>query len=153
MRPWAIGLSLLLRSSAGDTLGRTLARLRLSRSDEDAVRDGVDALRRLPRSLAGGRRMPASRIHRACSAHGSEALLAVAAATASPPVRRAVLRHLDSLREVRAELSGTDLLREGIAPGPAVARGLRAALEARLDGRARSRRAELRVALTAARRS
>ena len=152
VRRWSIALSLLLRSSSGDTFERTLGRLRLSRSDEDAVRDGVDALRRLPRALAGGRRR-ASRIHRACSVHGTEALLAVATASASAAVRRAILRYLDGLREVRTELDGTDLLREGIVAGPAVARGLRAALTARLDGRVRSRRAELRVALAAARRS
>jgi tRNA nucleotidyltransferase (CCA-adding enzyme) len=153
LQPWAIGMPLVLRSSGPETLGRILGRLRLSRADEDAVRDGVEALRRVPRSLAGGGRLRPSRIHRACSGHRTEALLAVAATTASSRVRRAVLRHLDRLREVRAELSGTDLLREGIAPGPAVARGLRAALEARLDGRVRSRDAELRVALAAARRS
>ncbi len=59
-------------------------------------------------------------------------------------------RYLETLRHVRPEISGSDLLQAGIPPGPALARGLRAALEARLDGRARGRAAQLRVALRAA---
>jgi hypothetical protein len=56
-----------------------------------------------------------------------------------------------SLRHVTLEIGGADLVEAGIAPGPAVGRGLRAALAARLDGRARGREAELAWALQEAR--
>jgi tRNA nucleotidyltransferase (CCA-adding enzyme) len=54
-------------------------------------------------------------------------------------------------REVRLEITGEDLLAEGVEEGPAVGRGLAAALEAKLDGEVAGRDAELRAALAAAR--
>jgi tRNA nucleotidyltransferase (CCA-adding enzyme) len=54
-------------------------------------------------------------------------------------------------RHVSLEIDGADLLAAGIPEGPAVGRGLAAALAARLDGEAATRDDELRVALDAAR--
>jgi tRNA nucleotidyltransferase (CCA-adding enzyme) len=58
---------------------------------------------------------------------------------------------LERLRHVQLEIDGHDLLGAGVAEGPALGRGLRAALSAKLDGRAESRDEELAVALEAAR--
>lgn len=57
---------------------------------------------------------------------------------------------INRLRHVRLGIDGSDLLAAGVPEGPAIGRGLRAALEARLDGRAESREAELEVAEQAA---
>jgi tRNA nucleotidyltransferase (CCA-adding enzyme) len=54
-------------------------------------------------------------------------------------------------REVRASISGEDLLAAGVPEGPAVGRGLEAALRAKLDGEAEGRERELEIALEAAR--
>jgi tRNA nucleotidyltransferase (CCA-adding enzyme) len=54
------------------------------------------------------------------------------------------------LRHVDLEISGYDLIDAGVPEGPAVGRGLNAALAAKLDGRVRDRDGELRVALEAA---
>jgi tRNA nucleotidyltransferase (CCA-adding enzyme) len=53
-------------------------------------------------------------------------------------------------RHVRLEITGDDLLAAGIPQGPAIGRGLAAALRARLDGEAAGREQELRIALDAA---
>ena len=53
-------------------------------------------------------------------------------------------------RRVTLEIDGEDLLEAGVAQGPAVGRGLEAALAARLDGEISTREEELRVALAAA---
>ena len=58
---------------------------------------------------------------------------------------------LESLRHVRLEIDGHDLLDAGVPAGPAIGRGLRAALAAKLDGRASDRDAELAAALGAVR--
>lgn len=58
---------------------------------------------------------------------------------------------LECLRHVELEIDGRDLLAAGVPEGPAVGRGLRAALGAKLDGQADTREAELAVALEAAR--
>ncbi len=53
-------------------------------------------------------------------------------------------------RDVRLEIRGSDLLDAGVQEGPAVGRGLAAALRSKLDGRASGREDELAVALRAA---
>ncbi len=58
---------------------------------------------------------------------------------------------LDRLRHVHLEIDGQDLLAAGVPQGPLVGRALRAALDAKLDGRASGRDAELSVALGAVR--
>jgi tRNA nucleotidyltransferase (CCA-adding enzyme) len=151
--PWASSLSMLLRSAGVELLERTLARLQPSRRAREAVRDGVDALRRLPRSLSRSRPLRRSEIYTACHGRSTEALLSVLAGTSSLRIRRALLIYLSQLRAVGLDITGRDLLRAGIRPGPAVARALHAALLARLDGRARSRDGQLRAALAAAGRS
>jgi tRNA nucleotidyltransferase (CCA-adding enzyme) len=58
---------------------------------------------------------------------------------------------LDCLRHVTLEIDGRDLLASGVPEGPALGRGLQAALSAKLDGQAQTRESELEVALQAAR--
>ena len=53
-------------------------------------------------------------------------------------------------RNVRLEITGADLMAAGVPEGPAVGRGLAAALAAKLDGEVGDRDDELRVALAAA---
>jgi tRNA nucleotidyltransferase (CCA-adding enzyme) len=60
-------------------------------------------------------------------------------------------RYLADWRDVRLEIDGDDLMAAGIPEGPAVGRGLAAAMRARLDGEASGADEELRVALEAAR--
>jgi tRNA nucleotidyltransferase (CCA-adding enzyme) len=57
---------------------------------------------------------------------------------------------LARLRFVTLEIDGDDLLAAGVGSGPPVGAGLRAALAAKLDGRAQGRDAELAEALKAA---
>jgi tRNA nucleotidyltransferase (CCA-adding enzyme) len=54
-------------------------------------------------------------------------------------------------RHVELEIDGGDLIEAGVEQGPALGRGLRAALDAKLDGDASGREQELAVALRAAR--
>ncbi len=57
---------------------------------------------------------------------------------------------LEHLRHVRLAIDGRDLLAAGVPEGPAIGRGLRAALAAKLDRRAIGRDQELAEALNAA---
>jgi len=58
--------------------------------------------------------------------------------------------YVERLRHVRLEITGSDLLAAGVPEGPAIGRGLEAALRAKLDGEAAGREAELGLALAAA---
>jgi tRNA nucleotidyltransferase (CCA-adding enzyme) len=60
-------------------------------------------------------------------------------------------RYVDEWRGVRLEISGDDLIAAGIPQGPAIGRGLAAAMRAKLDGGATARSDELGIALDAAR--
>jgi tRNA nucleotidyltransferase (CCA-adding enzyme) len=58
--------------------------------------------------------------------------------------------YVERWRHVRLEVSGDDLLAADVPEGPAIGRGLEAALAAKLDGEVHGREEELRVALEAA---
>jgi tRNA nucleotidyltransferase (CCA-adding enzyme) len=60
-------------------------------------------------------------------------------------------RYAEEWRQVSLEITGDDLLAQGIPEGPAVGRGLEAALSGKLDGELSGREEELRIALAAAR--
>jgi tRNA nucleotidyltransferase (CCA-adding enzyme) len=60
-------------------------------------------------------------------------------------------RYLTEWRGMALEIDGEDLIAAGIAEGPAVGRGLQAALRRKLDGEVDGRERELAVALEAAR--
>jgi tRNA nucleotidyltransferase (CCA-adding enzyme) len=88
-----------------------------------------------------------SEIAAALAGAGVEEVAIAGALGAAPQARE----WLDQLRHVRLEIDGADLLAAGVPEGPAVGRGLRAALAAKLDGEAQGRAAELSEALRAAR--
>jgi tRNA nucleotidyltransferase (CCA-adding enzyme) len=73
----------------------------------------------------------------------------VALAGALGPSQQA-LDWLERLRHVALEIDGRDLLAAGVAEGPKIGAALRAALAAKLDGRAASREDELAEAMRAA---
>lgn len=57
-------------------------------------------------------------------------------------------RWIEELRHVRLEIDGSDLLAAGVPAGPELGERLQRALDARLNGEAPTRRAQLRVALS-----
>ncbi len=59
-------------------------------------------------------------------------------------------RYLAEWRDVALEIDGEDLIRAGLRQGPALGRGLKAALRMKLDGELDGREAELAAALKAA---
>jgi tRNA nucleotidyltransferase (CCA-adding enzyme) len=60
-------------------------------------------------------------------------------------------RYLEDWSKVSLEIDGADLLEQGVPEGPAVGRGLEAALSAKLDDEISGRDQELEIALAAAR--
>lgn len=118
---------------------------------EAEIRDGV--LAAVLRGRATAEALAAARVPSQVAgavAGGGPELVAVAGALgpeAAPPARA----WLESLRHVRLEIDGADLLAAGVSEGPALGRGLRAALAAKLDGLLSGREAELAEAVRAAR--
>lgn len=128
-----------------DELSELLDRLAFEAADRDRVV-----------SAAAGAKTLAAALERA----RTPAEIAAAAAEAPPELVALAGGHggadaaaawLENLRHVRLEIGGQDLLAAGVPQGPLIGRGLRAALSAKLDGRASGREAELSEALRAVR--
>jgi tRNA nucleotidyltransferase (CCA-adding enzyme) len=112
--------------------------------ERDTIVDAASGAESLARSLETAVRP--SEIAAAVDGAGIEQ---VALAGALGPAQ-AARQWLQELRLVKLEINGRDLLAAGVESGPAVGIGLRAALAAKLDGRAEDRQEELAEAVRAA---
>ncbi len=142
-----LALGLAARRLAADTLSGLLERLAFEARDRDVIVALTIDAKPLAAALADAQRP--SEIADAVGGAGPEL---VALAGALGPEDRA-RQWLEVLRHIHLEIDGTDLLAAGIPRGPAVGRGLRAALAAKLDGAALTPASELVYALQAARSS
>jgi tRNA nucleotidyltransferase (CCA-adding enzyme) len=139
-----LALALASRHVPPNELRQLLDRLGFDARDRDAIVATAHRAPDVAEALTAAR--APSEIARAVSGVPVEA---VALAGALGPERTA-REWLERLRTVGLEIDGTDLIAAGIPEGPAVGRGLRAALAAKLDGRAEDRTAQLAAALEAA---
>jgi tRNA nucleotidyltransferase (CCA-adding enzyme) len=87
-----------------------------------------------------------SEIAEAIGKKGPATVAIAGALDAEAPARK----WLEELRHVGLEITGDDLIAAGVERGPAVGRGLKAALAAKLDGKVTGREQELHAALAAA---
>ncbi len=140
-------LVLALATQRMDARGRRALLEELAFSAPD--RDVIEATAGRAQELAEVLGRTSSRSAIAAAARGAPAELVALAGALGPRAHAALW--LDDLRHVALEIGGDDLLSAGVAPGPDVGRGLRAALAAKLDGAADGREDELAAALAAAR--
>jgi len=94
----------------------------------------------LPALLAGP--LSPVRIYRLLRPFSTTALLVLRTAEEDAAVQEAIATYLERLRYVRPALNGNDLRARGLPPGPLYKDILAALLEARLEGRVRSRAEE-----------
>jgi tRNA nucleotidyltransferase (CCA-adding enzyme) len=139
-----LALGVAGRRVAPADLARLLDGLAFEREDRDVIVATATRPEDVARALAAAERP--SEI--AAAAAGVPAEL-VALAGALGPERQA-REWLEDLSHVRLTIDGRDLLAAGVPEGPAIGRGLRAALAAKLDRRAGDRDQELAEALAAA---
>jgi tRNA nucleotidyltransferase (CCA-adding enzyme) len=140
-----LALALASRQLPADELRPWLDWLEFQASERDVVSAAATRAAALARELEHATRP--SEI--AAAGFGAPPELVALAGALGPT--DAARSWLDRLRHVELEIDGRDVLAAGVPVGPAVGRGLRAALLAKLDGRTRSREDELAVALQAAR--
>lgn len=146
-RPDTLALAIAARGVPAGELAAMLAALAFQATQRDAIIAAATRAEEVASSLARATRP--SEIAVALGGSGPE-LVAIAGALGPADAAEAAEQWLSSLRHVRLEIDGDELLAAGIPTGPAVGRGLRAALAAKLDGRASGREAELAEALRAA---
>jgi tRNA nucleotidyltransferase (CCA-adding enzyme) len=144
IRPWLAALATLVVDGDPAIATAWTERLRPDRRATAALLAAPVEIPRVVRELERARGK-ASRIVRACRALPPELAVASAAYAGPGPARDAVARYFEGLASVRPDVTGHDLVARGAPPGPAIARGLAAALAAKLD-RGADRDAQLRAA-------
>jgi len=95
----------------------------------------MDLTRNLP--------MPNSRLYRKLSEFQTELILYMMAVTKQDKVKKAISHYFTNLRSVSVSLKGRDLQKMGIEPGPIFREILQAALDAKLNGKLKTRKDEL----------
>lgn len=149
---WALVLACAARRLKPDARAQLATRVGAQRFEREVVVEAPARAVKAAARLARLRRKTPSAVYASCAGESVETLLLATAASDRPAVRAALKRYLKELRHVRPAITGTDLLRAGVAAGPSIARGLEAALAAKLDGRATTRAQQLRIAVAAANR-
>lgn len=139
-----LALAVAMRGVASPARAELLDALAFHAHDRDAILAAAGRSEELARRLG-----QASSPSQIAAAVGDAGAQLVALAGALGPDKQA-REWLTRLRHVRLEIDGDDLLGAGVPAGPAIGRGLRAALAAKLDGHTAGREAELAAALRAA---
>ena len=124
------------------SLGPFVSDLGLTAPARDAVLRAASAAPSLPAALRDGPRP--SEVHALLAAESPETL-ALALALGAPA--GVIQRFTASLRDMRLEIGGQDLVDAGLPPSEAIGRALEETLRRKLDGEVAGREEELRTAL------
>ena len=126
-------LALLAYRLSNEDNENLISRLRLSKSITQILRDAISLKAKL-QSLANPELAP-SRIYYLLYGYSLPAITANSLAGDSPVARQHIHLFLNKLRYVKPVLTGNDLKRMGVTPGPDIGLILRQIHEARLDGK------------------
>jgi len=138
--PTGLYLALLTYCLNEEQSGHLISYLRLPKSIAQIIRDTASIKAKL-KSLADPKLAPSS-IYRLLRGYSPLAIVANSFATDSPAARRHIQLFLDKLRYVKPALTGNDLIKMGIVPGPQIKEILNLLHEARLDGKVTSKQGE-----------
>jgi len=138
--PVGLYLALLVYPLTGEENEQLISRLRLPKSLAQALRDTASIKAKL--QLLSNSELTPSRIYHLLHGYSPLAITANSLASDSPVARRHIQLFLDKLRYIKPALTGDDLKRMGIAPGPRIKEILQLLLEARLDGKVTSKQGE-----------
>ena len=138
--PVALYLALLVYSLTGEAIDEFIVRLRLPKTFAQALRD-TNSLKTKLEVLANPGLSPSS-IYATLHGHSLTAIKANLLTSDSPVAHKYMRLFLDRLRYIKPVLSGDDLQRMEISPGPQIKEILNMLHEARLDGRVVSKEGE-----------
>ena len=134
-------LTLLAHHLTNEETERLVSRLRLPKPLAQNLRDTITLKGKL-RLLATPGMSPSS-IYRLLDGYSSPAMVANSLATESPVASQHIHLFLNKLKYIEVSLTGDDLMRMGIAPGPHIKEILELLHEARLDGKITTRQDEV----------
>jgi len=141
--PIGLYLALLTSRLTDEEIEQLTAKLRLPKSLAQTLRHTCNIKDKL-QSLADPTLTPSS-IYRLLHGYSSLAITANLLANDSPVAHQHIQLFLNRLRYVKSALTGDDLMRMGITPGPRIKEILNLLHEARLDGKVTSKQGEERL--------
>lgn len=141
--PVGLYLVILVYPLTNEETERLISFLRLPKSLAQTLRDTISLKTKLP-SLANPELSPSS-IYRLLHSYSLQAVTANSLAGDSPVARQHIQLFLDKLRYVKSALTGNDLQKMGIAPGPKMKEILQRLHDARLDGNVTSKQGEVEM--------
>lgn len=141
--PVELYLALLAYRLAEDEAEKLISRLRLGRVEARTLQESISLKGRLE-ALDEPILQP-SCIYTILINYSPLAITANYIATGSPAVKKNMNLFLARLRHVKPALTGYDLQKLGVAPGPRMKEILQILLEARLDGEVTSRKGEVEL--------
>jgi len=136
-------IALLAYPLTGEESEELISRLRLPKSLAQTLRD-TSSLKAKLESLADPELAPSS-IYHLLHGYSQPAITANYLAADSSTARQHIQTFLSKLRYVKPSLTGNDLKKMGIAPGPQIKEILQRLHEARLDGKVTSKKGEERL--------
>ncbi len=138
--PVGLYLALLAYPLANEEIEHLISYLRLPKSLAQTLRDANSLKAKL--ELLTNPELPPSSIYSLLHGSSPLAITANSLASDSPTTRQHIHLFLNKLRYVKPVLTGNDLLKMGIAPGPRLKEILNRLHEARLDGKVTSKKGE-----------
>ena len=138
--PIGLYLALLVYRLTTEETEQLISHLRLPKSLTQTLRD-TNSLKTRLESLADPE-LSRSSIYRLLHDYSLPAITANSLAGDPPVARRHLQLFLNKLRYVKLDLTGDDLKRMGVAPGPNIKEVLELALEARLDRKITTKQGE-----------
>jgi tRNA nucleotidyltransferase (CCA-adding enzyme) len=135
-----LGLLDRLKDSAVD---ETLERLSVPVRNRERVRHSRAGYREVLAAFYKEQNLTSSRIYELLIPLDTELLLFMMAKAKQDKAKKYISLYLTQLRTIKVELSGNDLKKMGIPPGPRYKKLLAELLDAKLDGRVRNREEEV----------
>ena len=144
---WVVYLLALLAGLRLEDVRKVVARLGITGKVARIFTRGIPKVRYALRYLARHRDIRPSQVYNLFHDMELELLLHLMALAPDDVQRKAVSRFITELQGVRPALSGNDLKRLGIPPGPQYKRIFERLLQARLDGEVKSKKDEEKMVL------
>lgn len=145
---WMVYFLMLLRSFDADATAAICDRLEIAPRHRPLFETERLTAERTLFWLSGNMPVSNSELYRRLTGFRVELLLFMMAATRRESVKKAISHYFTGLRHITPAIRGRDLKQMGIPPGPIYREILEAVLDARLNGRVKTREDELHFART-----
>jgi tRNA nucleotidyltransferase (CCA-adding enzyme) len=140
-------LAVLCRRMSADEIYAWLGKLRLRRTDQDAVAAAATVSHLLAERLVGEDSPAPSVLHELLAGQPAEVLVMAVLHAQSAEAEERVLGYLERIRDIELEITGDDLREAGVPESPELGRALKQTLSLKLDGFVSSKEEELATAL------